>query len=211
MNTMARITPERFDEGITIAQFIEEMQKNQEQLRHNYDNLQLSEPEKSRLKKIEITINALVLAEDWCGDVVRYLPALARIEETAANWQVRVFSRDDNPDLDGIWLKEGRYRAIPVVVLFDEKMRELGYMVEKPAAVYAADNNARARFAHEHPNLLDAALPSTEMSTATFTLYADYIRKFRAQQLVKWQHFFVDEMLARAEKSRHNTQVAAAS
>jgi len=74
----------------------------------------------------------VALSEDWCGDAVNTLPVVARLAE-AAGWDLRVLSRDDNPDLMESHLTNGRSRSIPVVIVYDEQFREVGWWGPRPS------------------------------------------------------------------------------
>jgi len=47
---------------------------------------------------------------------------------------MRIFLRDENPDLMDQFLKEGLYRSIPVFVFFDERMNEVARFIESRPA-----------------------------------------------------------------------------
>ncbi len=196
MDTLAKLTPERFAEGLTLDEFVQGMSKNRETFEENYGNVTLKPEDASALRSIEGVAGALVLAEDWCGDVLRYVPVLKRMSE-AAGWQVRLLYRDENPDLADLWKKEGRFRSIPVIVFFDRDFNELACFVEKPAGVVPAETGAREDFAAQHPDLEDAALPVDKMSPETLDLYTRFIRRFRADNVSRWQQLFVDEIISK--------------
>ncbi len=191
------IAPERFSQGLTITEYMNGMQENREKLEGNYSNVVLTNAEIERIQKSNIPVNVLVIAEDWCGDVLRYLPMLARMAEIATNWNVRIFYRDRNLDLAERWLKNGIHRAIPVIAFFDGNWNELGYYQEKPVQVYKEEAAAIANFATLHPDLPDSSLPYAEMSDTTKQLYAPYMINFRLSRMPAWQSMFVDEVLGK--------------
>jgi hypothetical protein len=194
MNDVARIVAETYFDGLTISDFISGMSKNRELVEENYRNFTLDLEQVECLREIERPVRVLALVEDWCGDVVRYLPAMARIAEVAG-WDLRLFYRDRNPHLADTWLKEGKYRSIPVFVFYDERWNELAHFIERPREVYAAEAEARAHFAEQHPELPDAALPTTEMSQATLDIYTHYIRAFRAEHNLEWERLFARHII----------------
>jgi len=194
LDTTLAVSPERFEEGLTVPQYIYRMSKNRETFLEYYQNFTLRPEDVASIRALALDLKVLVLVEDWCGDVLRYLPVLARMAEAAGTWEVRVFYREANPDLAEVWLKEGKHRAIPVMVFFDGEMRELAHFIEKPAIVYGEEQRARQQFAETHPELPDASLPSAEMSEPTFALYADFIRAYRAESRKQWQGYFVEEI-----------------
>jgi len=193
VKTLTKMTPERFAEGLTLSEFIEGMSKNREVFEQNYSNFTLRPEDEDFLRSMDRRLHVLVLAEDWCGDVLRYLPVFARMCE-AAEWDARVFYRDQNLDLADMWRKEGKYRSIPVMVFFDEDWNEVACYVEKPAAVYTADDKARETFISQHPELPDAGLPSSDMTEETYEMYTQFVRELRNENRKRWQQFFVDEI-----------------
>ena len=197
MDTAIQITPERFAEGMTMEQFVEGMSKNKELFQERYESFLLSGEDETALRQLGRPLKVLVLVEDWCSDVLRYVPVFARMAEAAEIWEVKVFCRDENLDLADVWRKQGQFRAIPVIVLFDKEMNELGCFVEKPAAVYTDDRNGREQFTMDHPELEDAALPLSEMQPDTYNLYVEFIKAYRLQHLERWQHMFVDELMGK--------------
>jgi hypothetical protein len=61
---------------------------------------------------------------------------VARLTE-AAGWDLRVLTRDDNPDLMDAHLTNGRSRSIPVVIVYDERLREIGWWGPRPGEIQA--------------------------------------------------------------------------
>ena len=194
MDTLTRVTPERFAQGLTLQQFVQRMSKNKDVFEENYAGFELQPADREFFGNLGRPLRVLVLAEDWCSDVLRYLPAFARVCEAAGDWDVRVFYRDQNHDLADLWLKNGLHRAIPVIVFFDEALNELACFIERPTPVYSATGRAREAFADRYPELPDAELPSAEMSEATYNLYVQFMREFRSQHNREWQQLFVNEL-----------------
>ncbi|HYP21272.1 MAG TPA: thioredoxin family protein [Chloroflexia bacterium] len=194
MDTLNRVDSERFAEGMTVEEYVQGMRRNRELFEQNYSNVALREEDVRFLAGETRVANVLVLAEDWCGDVLRYVPVVGRLAEEIPSWEVRIFYRDDNPDLAEHWKKHGLFRAIPVIVFFDEHFNELACFIEKPSPVYYAEDGARERFAAENPGLTDSHLPVDRMSPTTLDRYTTFIRSLRADSQRRWQQFFIDEI-----------------
>ncbi|PYN95421.1 MAG: hypothetical protein DMD91_24970 [Candidatus Rokuibacteriota bacterium] len=77
------------------------------------------------------TRRILVITEDWCGAAIASLPFVVKLAEATPRIEMRIFLRDENPDLMDQFLKEGLYRSIPVFVFFDEHMNELARFIER--------------------------------------------------------------------------------
>jgi Thioredoxin len=196
--TAVEVSPERFFEGLTMQQYIKGIEKNRDLFIQNYEDFGLKADDERFFRGVG-PLKVLVLLEDWCGDAIRYVPALARVAEAARDWDVRVFYRDQNLDLSGMCLKDDKHRAIPALLFFDMDMNQLTCWIEKPSYVYQAEAEARARFAAENPNLPDAALSLDDMSDNTRATYITFIRQFRADNRKEWQQLFVDEVRERLE------------
>jgi hypothetical protein len=129
------MTKERFDKGLTYEAYKSGMSRNRERVEANEQKVRL-DPEAVRFfNGLPKPVNVVVLAEDWCGDVIANLPVLGRLAKDASKLNVRIFYRDQNLDLMERWLNQGKYQSIPVFAFFDETFRELGHWIERPASV----------------------------------------------------------------------------
>ena len=78
----------------------------------------------------------LAISEDWCWDAANTVPVLAKLCDTAGDMELRVISRDEYPDLMDHYLTNGT-RSIPIVVVLDADLRELGHWGPRPAELQA--------------------------------------------------------------------------
>jgi hypothetical protein len=126
------ITKERFEQGMTFAQYLDQMGTNKEKFVQFLSEAKVRPEDKAVFADRTDKLNVLVLTEDWCGDALYNLPVLAKMVEGAPNVDMRVFLRDRNPDLMSQYLNQGLYKSIPVFVFFDAQMKELARFVERP-------------------------------------------------------------------------------
>jgi hypothetical protein len=141
-------------------------------------------------------LNVLVLAEDWCGDVIANLPILARLAQASGKINLRIFKRDQNLDIMDQYLYQGQFRSIPVFVFFDQAMSEVGRWIERPQIARDEMAEARRRFAAEHADLPDVNKPVPEMADATRQLYMATMSRLRAENAARWTQAVVDEIRA---------------
>lgn len=141
----------RWDKGITYDEFKAAMTRNQERFAENESRVALDPETVRTFKSLPKPLRVLVLAEDWCGDVVANLPVLGRLAKEVPTLDARIFYRDQNPDLMERWLNEGKYQSIPVFVFFDENFRELGHWIERPASVTERRAAERKKIFAAHP------------------------------------------------------------
>ncbi len=78
-------------------------------------------------------VHVVAIAEDWCGDVVRHVPALQRMAESARQLRVRYISRQQWPDVFARFLTNGG-EAIPKFIFLNEAMVECGNWGPMPDA-----------------------------------------------------------------------------
>jgi hypothetical protein len=145
------ITAERFNQGMTYAEYKEQMTRNRERFEENEAAVEVDPQALAALAKLQSPRNVLVIAEDWCGDVISNVPPLGRLAEASGMLNVRIFLRDQNLDLIDQYLKEGLYRSIPVFAVFDENFNELGNMLERPQAVTDMMTQGTINIHAQHP------------------------------------------------------------
>lgn len=131
------VTRERFEQGMTYEAYKDQMTRNRERLEENERTVQLPQEQLAFFARLPQPLHVLVLAEDWCGDVINNLPVLARLAQAGGRLNLRIFLRDQNLDIMDQYLNKGQYRSIPVFVFFDQDFRELGHWIERPAAMVA--------------------------------------------------------------------------
>ncbi len=141
----------RFAQGMTYDDFKAQMTRNRERVEENERRVDISPNDLAAFRGLPKPIHTLVLAEDWCGDVIANLPVLARLAQESGKLDVRVFLRDQNDDIMQGYLNQGQYKSIPVFVFFDGDFREIGHWIERPASVTALRAKRRAEIFRAHP------------------------------------------------------------
>jgi len=134
---MAQLTipldAKRFATGMTWKDYMAQMGDTRAKTEQNYANSKLTDEERKFFSGVTGVKYCMMLAENWCGDVHRNSPMIARIAEAMPGCELRVFLRDQNPDLTDCFLNNG-YRSIPIVAFFDKDWNEIGRWIERPGA-----------------------------------------------------------------------------
>jgi hypothetical protein len=146
------VTRERFESGLSYEQWKAQMTRNRERHDANEQGLPLSEEDLAPFKNLSKPVNVLMLAEDWCGDVIANTPIVGRIASEVDTINLKVFLRDQNEDLMNQFLKEGKYKSIPTVVFFDDEFNELGRWVERPESVTRLREEKRQALYRDNPD-----------------------------------------------------------
>ena len=130
------VTAQRFAAGLTYPEYRELIQRNRAKFEYNHGETRLTDDEVRAFRELasrpDGPARVLVLAEDWCPDVFRGLPVIARIAE-AAGMELRIFPRDQNLDIMNEFLNQGKHQSIPVFVFYTQDHRYLTRWTERPA------------------------------------------------------------------------------
>lgn len=85
------------------------------------------------LKAVPKKVRVIAIAEDWCGDVVRHVPALQKVADASPNVEARYIQREQWPDVFVRFLTNGG-EAIPKFVFLSQDWVECGSWGPMPAA-----------------------------------------------------------------------------
>jgi Thioredoxin len=157
------MTPERFSQGMTYEDFKNQMTRNQERFAANERQFHIDPADLAAFQNLPEPLSAMVLAEDWCGDVIDNLPVLGRIAEESGNIKLRIFLRDQNDDLMDQFLNVGQFRSIPVFAFFDDLWTERGRFIERPRSVTDRRRRLREELFAEHPEFGSPDTPISQL------------------------------------------------
>lgn len=135
---------QRFATGMTWQDYLAQMGNTRARTADNYQKAALTDTEQNFFSGLNQVRFGLMLAENWCGDVHRNSPMLARICEALPQCELRVLFRDKNSDLTDLYINNG-YRSIPIMVFFDSNWNEIGRWSERPSAATTRSASLRAK------------------------------------------------------------------
>jgi len=110
-----------------------ESKEKAHQLEANLQSMVLEPQARGYLGSLPRKIRVVAIAEDWCGDVVRHVPVLRSLEETAPNLEVRFIPRHQWPDVFTRFLTNGG-EAIPKFIFLNENWVECANWGPMPEA-----------------------------------------------------------------------------
>src|SRR4029453_14051756 len=136
----------RFAKGLTWKDYMAQMGDTRARTEDNYAKSTLTDDERTFFKGAALgkVKYAVMLAENWCGDVHRNSPLLAHICEAMQGCELRVFFRDKEADLRDTYLNKG-YQSIPVIAVFDKDWNEIGRWIERSHAATGKAAQIRAK------------------------------------------------------------------
>ncbi|MFY0546190.1 thioredoxin family protein [Brevibacillus sp. H7] len=160
----------KWGRGLSPQAFMDGMTKNKEQFQEWYDSFAWEDEndrEFFQSLRYRDDLRCMILAADWCGDVVRNVPVLFRAL-AEAELPVEVLIMEDHLDVMEQFLTMGG-RAIPIAIFTDTGGHVLGKWGPRPAHVQAV----MASFKQENP---DRSAPD----------YDEKIKAARAEMLKRY-------------------------
>ena len=143
------VTPERFNSGLNYDEYIGRIQRNREKFDYNHRETVLTDEDVDAFRRLVAQpggpAKVLALGEDWCPDVFRGLPVMARIAD-AAGMELRVFPRDDNMDIMNEFLNRGESQSIPTLVFYTSDHRYIAHWIERPEKANAEMGEVMKRY-----------------------------------------------------------------
>lgn len=139
----------KFGQGISPLQFMEGMQRNREAFLQGYHDFAWVKEEDREFfasLKFRDDLRVLILAAEWCGDVVRSVPVIFRALEVAG-LKTEVLILEDHQDLMDHFTTMGG-RSVPIVIIADPGGHVLGHWGPRPAHV----QELMAAFKRENPD-----------------------------------------------------------
>ena len=152
------VTPERFSQGFNYPDYVDQIKVNKARFEGFYDGLKLSDEDTEFFKELVSRPNGpakmMVLGEDWCGDVIRGLPVLARIAE-AAGIPISIFPRDTHLDIMNEYLNKGEFLSIPVAVFYTSDHKYICHWIERPEIAVIEQREIEKAIRDENPGIDD--------------------------------------------------------
>ena len=152
------VTPERFSQGFSYPDYIDQIKVNKARFEGFYDSFTLSDEDTAFFKELVSRDNGpakmMVIGEDWCGDVIRGLPVLARIAE-AAGIPISIFPRDTHLDIMNEYLNKGEFLSIPVAVFYTSDHKYICHWIERPEIAVIEQREIEKAIRDENPGIDD--------------------------------------------------------
>lgn len=136
---MSKNLAHKFGTGIKPQQFIDGMEKNKEKFLDWYDRFAWADDgDRAYFESLKNRddLRCLILAADWCGDVVRNVPVVFRVLESSGI-PTEMLIKEQHDDVMQQFLTMGG-QAIPIVIFTDAGGFVLGHWGPRPRHVQEA-------------------------------------------------------------------------
>ncbi|MDQ0091251.1 hypothetical protein J2T12_004688 [Paenibacillus anaericanus] len=139
----------KFGKGLSPKQFMDGMQRNKEAFVAGYEAFAWhNDDDREFFESLNFRddLRVLILAADWCGDVVRSIPVVFRALETSGI-ETEVLILEEHPEVMDQYLTMGG-RSVPIVILTDTGGHVLGQWGPRPKQV----QEIMIKFKQENPD-----------------------------------------------------------
>ena len=188
--TESVVTLDRFSQGFMYKDYIAQIKVNKDKFEEYYQ-FQVTPEDRKRLQELTRRpggpTKMLVLGEDWCPDVYRGMPMLARVAE-AAGLEIRIFPRDSHTDIMDEFLKEGQWASIPTAVFYTGDHQYICHWIERPKVAEEEMAAISADIKAQNPDMSDNEAMAARRARTN--------PRFPA-----WQQASVEEIAALLDKS----------
>ena len=125
-----RLTEEKFLQGMTTQQYIDQIKVNKQPFEDIYGAAEVPPRVQQAFDGLAEPLRMAVFTADWCGDAMSTTPVILRLADSTSKISHQVFNRDDELDLTNSFLAEDRAGTVPVFVVMDSNMNEIARFVE---------------------------------------------------------------------------------
>ena len=129
------LTKEKFDQGMTTQQYIDQIKVNKEPFVSIYETVQVPDSTLDLFNGLSGPLNLAVFTADWCGDAMSTTPVILKLADSTPNLSLQVFNRDDELELSNSLLPEHRAGTVPIFVLMDQDMNQMVRFIETANAL----------------------------------------------------------------------------
>ena len=125
-----QLTQEKFDQGMTTQQYIDQIKVNKEPFVAIYEAVQVPAGTLSVFNGLSQPLKLAVFTADWCGDAMSTTPVILKLADSTPNLSLQVFNRDDELELSNSLLPEHRSGTVPIFVVMDQEMNQVVRFIE---------------------------------------------------------------------------------
>jgi hypothetical protein len=190
------LTAQQFDQGMTTQEYLDQIQTNREAILDIFNSVKVPEEDQAFFDALSGPLRLAVFTEDWCPDGVTSTPSLLRLADASDGLTVKVFKRDQVLEVANSFLPGHRQGTLPVFVVFDAEMLEIGRFIEAAKELLPA----KARMEEETLQAMsapsDVGKPLGEMSEASRNAIRRARMAFRVDHAREWGEIIIHAFTA---------------
>ena len=152
----SKLDQQKFDQGMTTQQYIDQIKVNKDPFVAIYDEVQVPADSLELFNGLNEPLKLAVFTADWCGDAMSTTPVILKLADSTPNISLQVFNRDDELELSNSLLPEHRAGTVPIFVLMDREMNQMVRFIETAGALVPAIDAMDTAIGQETAGLSEA-------------------------------------------------------
>ena len=163
------LTAEEFYQGMTTQEYLDRIKVNKETILAIFNSVNVPAEDKAFFDGLPAPLRLAVFTEAWCGDAMTTTPPLLQLTDATDGLEMKIFEREQVLDLTNSFLPANRHGTLPVFVVFDSQMQEVGLFIETARELVPTLNRMEEEIARTRVAPADAQKPRAQMSEASRT------------------------------------------
>ena len=180
------LTLEKFNQGMSPRQYLDQVKVNKQAIEQIYTSTQTPTEDKAFFDGLDHPLRLAIFTAAWCGDAISTAPAIMRLAEDTKNLDMSIFDRDQELELTNSFLPEHRAGTVPVFVVFDSEMREIGRFIETAKELVPTLDKMEEDVARETLPPSEAGKPMSEVSESTRNAFRGRRTAYRVDHAREW-------------------------
>ena len=180
------LSQEKFNEGMTSQQYLEQVKVNKQAIEQIYASVDTPAEVKAFFDGLDEPLQLAIFTAAWCGDAISTSPTIMRLAESTENLRMSIFDRDVELDLTNSYLPEHRAGTVPVFVVFDKNMREVGRFVETAKELVPTLDKMEDEVKRETLAATELDKPMSEISENSRNAFRGRRTAYRVDHAKEW-------------------------
>ena len=180
------LTQEKFNQGMSPQEYLSQVKVNKQAIEQIYSSVETPAEATAFFDGLDEPLQLAIFTAAWCGDAISTSPTIMRLAESTDNLKMSIFDRDVELDLTNSFLPEHRAGTVPVFVVFDSQMREVGRFIETAKELVPTLDTMEDEVKRETLQAAEMDKPMNEISETSRNAFRGRRTAYRVDHAREW-------------------------
>ena len=180
------LSVDKFNQGMTSQQYLDQIKVNKEATNAVFKAADSSAEDKAFFDGLAQPLRLAVFTAAWCGDALSTAPVIMRLGDATEKLEMRIFDRDEELELTNSYLPAHRAGTVPVFVVFDSQMQEVGRFIETAKELVPVLDKMEEEVAQATMDPTEVGKPMNEISEASRNAFRGKRTAYRVDHAREW-------------------------
>lgn len=180
------LSAEKFNQGMNSQQYLDQVKVNKEAITAVFKAAEVPPEDKAFFDGLDEPLKLAVFTAAWCGDALSTTPVIMRLGDASDKLEMRIFDRDEELELTNSFLPPHRAGTVPVFVVLDSQMQEIGRFVETAKELVPSLDHMEEAVAKETMQPGEIGQPMNEISEASRNAFRGKRTAYRVDHASEW-------------------------